>query len=334
MKTLHAKSPCCKAKVYRLNNKRRQCSSCKKTWSIRPKKRGRKSIRVHPSLELTVIERRESLRHKAQRLNKGRELLRRRHERNLDSLLRRLPRPTAPRGPLIAVIDGWGIRLNKQRYTLYQILLRSVNNKYAIPMEPVVLSGWEKIDGWNYTFKTLPLSAQKRIKAMVSDGITGIEALARDKGWIIQRCHFHLLAKLQSLRGSRWSTVSSKSLREKIYQNVVQIVQIPNKRKAERLLQETRQLIRRPDCPKWINLKVSGFIRKSYAFRAYLDHPELNLPNTTNSAECVFDKVTETVRLTKGFSSAKSFEKWIKVQIRNMKPVQCNGKNSNDFLQK
>lgn len=201
-------------------------------------------------------------------------------------------------------------------------------------MEPVILSGWERIDNWNYTFKTLPLLVQKRIKAVISDGITGIEALARDKGWIIQRCHFHLLAKLQSLRGRRWSTVSSKNLREIIYQNVVQIIQTSNKKEAEKLFQETKQLIRRSDCPKWINLKVSGFIRKSYAFRAYLDHLELNLPNTTNSAECVFDKVTETVRLTKGFSSAKSFEKWIKVQIRSMKSVQCNGKNSDDFLQK
>jgi len=327
MKTLHAKSPCCRGKVYRFGNRRRQCAICKKTWRIRKKKVGRKQIRVHPSIELTVLERRESLRHKAKRCNKDRELIRRRHERNLDILLRKLPKPVVPRGSLIAVIDGLAIRLNKQRFTLYQILLRSVKGTRAIPMEPVILSGWERIDQWDYTFRSLPTLAQKRIQAVVSDGLTGVEALAREKGWVMQRCHFHLLAKLQSLRGKRWSTVSYKVLREKIYQNVKRTMETPDRKEAEKLLWETKRLIKRPECPKWVRLKVSGFVKKSYAFRAYRDYPRLNLPTTTNSAECVFNRLTETIRLTRGFSSSQSFEKWIKVQIRNMKSIKCNGNN-------
>lgn len=327
MKTLHAKSPCCRRKIYRFGNRRRQCAICKKTWRIRKKKVGRKQIRVHPSIELTVLERRESLRHKAKRCNKGRELIRRRHERNLDILLRKLPKSVAPRGSLIAVIDGLAIRLNKQHFTLYQILLRSVKERHAIPMEPVILSGWEHKDKWDYTFKSLPVSVQKRIKAVVSDGIVGIEPLIQRKGWIIQRCHFHLLKMLQSLRGKRWSTVTHKFLREEIYQSVLKALATADKQEAERLLEQIKLLVKRPECPKWINLRVGGFIMRYSAFRAYRDYPELNLPTTTNSTECVFNKLTETIRLTRGFSSSQSFEKWVKVQIRNMKSIKCNGNN-------
>lgn len=327
MKTLHAKSPCCREKIYKFGNRRRQCQICKKTWRIRKKRRGRKRLRVHPSLELTVLERKESLRHRAQRLNRGRELLRRRHERNLELLLKHLPKPSAPPGFLIAICDGLGIRLEKQRFTLYLILLRSLGGQYAIPMEPVLLPGWEYVDGWRYVFKTLPLSAQKRIRAVVSDGIAGVESFAKERDWVAQRCHFHLLAQLQSLRGKRWSTASHKALRERIYQNVRRILETPDNKEAEVLVQQTQAFLRRPDCPKWIRSRISGFTRKSPAFRAYREYSHLNLPTTTNTAECVFNTITQTIRLTRGFSSSQSFEKWIKVQIRNMKPIQCNGGN-------
>jgi len=331
MKTLHTKSPCCKAKVHHFGQRRRQCSLCKKTWRIRVKKRGRKTIRIHPSIESTVIRRRESLRHKAERLGKNREKIRRRHERNLELLLKRLPPPQAPAGQLIAVIDGWHLCFKKKRYVLYLILLRPVKGKEAIVMEPLLLPGHEKKGQWQFAFKSLPPSVRKRIKAVVLDGITGVECLAQEWGLVVQRCHFHQLSMLQTLRGRRWSTIKHKELRERIYQNVVEILKTPSETKAKRLVEETRHLLKKPECPKWLKLRVGGFLRRVDFFRAYRHFPKLNLPTTTNSAECVNQKITETMRLTHGFPTPKSFEKWIKIQIRTLEPIQCNGKIINQI---
>lgn len=331
MKTLRTKSPCCKAKVYHFGHRRRQCSLCKKTWRIRKKKQGRKSIRVHPSFESTVIERKESLRHKAKRLDKNREQVRRRHARNLELLLEKLPLPKAPRGNLIMIIDGWSLYFKKKCFVLYLILLRSVNSKKAIVMEPCLLPGYEKKSGWEYVLNQLSLSVQKRIKAIVLDGITGVECLAQEWGWIVQRCHFHQLSTLQSLRGKRWSTVKHKELREEIYQNVVKILKTTSENKAKILVRQTRCLLQKPECPKWLKCRVGGFLRRVDFFRAYRRYPELNLPTTTNSAECVNQMITEIVRLTRGFRTPESFEKWMKVRIRTMKPIQCNGKTINRF---
>lgn len=327
MKTVHAKSPCCKAKVHHIGGKRRRCSICKKTWIVRQKKRGRKAIRVHASINKMAFASSESLRHKAERLNKGREIIRRRHAKNLDILLRKLSLPKAPSGKLIAVIDGLSIGFKKKEYTLYLILLRSVKSKHAIVMEPFFFTGHESIVGWNYAFKQLPLSVHNRICAVVSDGITGVEQYAERNNWIAQRCHFHLIAMLQSLRGQNWSTIKNKKFREKIYQTIRQIISTPDEYEAIRLLNDIREMASNQKCPKWFGRRVRGFIRKWYLFRSYRKYPELNLPITTNSAETTCRLIAETISRTRGFRNPEIFKKWAIVQVRTMKPIKCNGHN-------
>src|SRR5512145_827961 len=55
MHSWHAKSPCCRAKIYHFGSRRRQCSHCKRTWRIRNKRRGRKPRRTHPRSLKTVF---------------------------------------------------------------------------------------------------------------------------------------------------------------------------------------------------------------------------------------------------------------------------------------
>src|SRR3990167_1503103 len=52
MKKLHAKSPCCRARVVKFGARRRQCAFCKKTWRLRKKKRGRSRLRGNSPLLL------------------------------------------------------------------------------------------------------------------------------------------------------------------------------------------------------------------------------------------------------------------------------------------
>lgn len=331
MKTLHSKSPCCGETIHRFGQRRRRCSACGKTWRIRVKKRGRKQKRAHPNLKDTVLERGESLRHKAKRLNKNRESLRRRHQKNLEQLRKRLDMPIAPEGPLIAIVDGWVATIKGERFVVCLILLRSVRGKYAIIMEPHIAKGYEHLTGWRDAFDCLPQETKKRICALVSDGLTGMHVLARENEWVYQRCHFHLLKVMQSLRGKRWSTVKHKALREEMYQMIVSLLKEPSERSALCLSDKLKELLSNPKCPKWFALRTRGFFRQLAYFRTYLQYPELHLPSTTNSAENICRALTETKRKTRGFSSIESLKLWITVQIRAMKPVRCNGKIINQI---
>lgn len=330
MKKIHSKSPCCNAVTYRFGNRRRQCKACKKTWRIRVKKRGRKPLRVHSSPHATVILKRQSLANRAKRSHLSYGQIRLRHKRNLQQILKQIPPPAFPNGKLIAIIDGWHFYLKGEKYVIYLILLRSVNNNLAIITEPIIFSGQERVGQWKQAFDKLPAEVRKRIKAVVSDGVTGIDNFATKQDWVVQRCHFHLIATLQKMRGRRSSRASNVTLREEIYQTVLLILTV-NNNEAQKLLSDLQYLLDNPNCPYWLRRRVRGFFEQVKYFRSYLNYPELNLPITSNSAECIFQSVTEMFRLTRGFRSLESFELWLKVQLRLIGTIKCNGKNFNQY---
>lgn len=325
MPLVHAKSPCCRARVVRFGSRRRQCVQCKRTWRIRSKKRGRKPVRVHPNVEKIAFASSESLRHQAKRLKKGRELLRRRHSQVMDKLIKKLPSPQAPPGPLIAVIDGWIQFFDQRAYTLYLILLRSTHSTRAALTQPVILAGHEDIHGWSKVFSLLDPAIFKRICAVVSDGVSGFNVYARKHHWISQRCHIHLIRTLYPLLGKRNSTAKHKKLREKMYQNVLEILKTPNHKRAKQLVLQLSKMAYRPYCPKWFGFRTRGFLKQYQDFRSYLRHPELNLPKTTNSAESVFRLLSDTLRRTRGFRTPQAMGKWITLQLKIIKSIKCNG---------
>lgn len=332
MKTIHLKSECCRASVRRFGARRRQCVLCRKTWRTRKKKRGRKRIRVHPNVNQTVIERGESLRHKAKRTKRGRELLRRRHERNMEILRKRLPLPRAPKGKLIAVVDAKATRAEGRRHTVYLILLRNVKGKQAVVMEPLIRKGHEDEKGWREALASLQENDRKRITTLVSDGFRSMKTMARENGWQHQRCHFHLLKMLYSLLG-RWRgrVVKNRKLREKMYRMVKDILVEKNKQKADKLATKLKDLSIRPDCPKWFGLRIRGFLREVEDFRTYLNHPKLRLPCTTNAAESVVALLSESIHRTRGWNTRKSLELWITVRVRSLKKICCNGQIINQI---
>src|ERR1700690_3004668 len=116
----HAKSPCCGCKVRRFGGRRRQCSDCKKTWSIRKKKRGRPRIRPRNA----VIERTLLGRYTLRQLAKERGLLsaptlRYRFRQALVRFVE-LPRQyRVPNEPLILLADGMRFQFAGKPWVLY-----------------------------------------------------------------------------------------------------------------------------------------------------------------------------------------------------------------------
>lgn len=327
MNKLHAKSPCCNADVYRCGGRRRQCKLCKKTWSIRSKKRGRKVKRIQPSISRIAFASHESLRHKAKRLNQSREIVRRRHEKNISALLKRISKPQAPPGELIAIIDAIACSFKRNPFTLYLILLRPISARSAVVMEPVFLNGCESVTGWQKVFAELSCETRKRIKVVVSDGLTGMDGYISQQGWVYQRCHFHLLKTLQALRGKRWKNVPQKNLREKIYRLIRKLLETSSRNEAERIFAKLGELSKDPSCPYWFGRRVRGCLQQWKYFRSYRVCPELHIPTTTNSVESVNRLIKDTVHQTRGFKTPTSFQRWATLQIRTMSSIKCNGHN-------
>ena len=214
MNSSHVKSPCCVVKIYRFGSRRRQCSHCKRTWSIRRKKRGRKRWRASSRFLDAVLLQGRTLKSLAPRTGLTPQALSHRFRRAMHQLVSRPRALRVPAGPLVLLIDGLYFRFNRRPWVLYLMALKPCHQNRALFLDPLLFPGREEIGCWSQTISTLPVGVHKRIRALVSDQIRGITSLATQKGWVLQLCHFHLISQLQGNRGRRKRKVAGRNMRE------------------------------------------------------------------------------------------------------------------------
>lgn len=323
MNTIHTKSSCCNARVVRHGARRRRCTTCRKSWSVRKAKRGRKRIRTHGHEDALAFPSNETLRHRAQRTGVGRERIRRRHARQLEKFLARTQPPEVPTGPCIALVDAKRFKIGKKWYHLYVVLIRPVASQTAYLMDPVLLPGYETARAWERILA--PYAAKTDIVALVGDGLTSMEKLAIRYGWVYQRCHAHLIRSLQALRGSKWRTVTYKEERERMYQTIRTLLTTEDECEVERCVRAIAWDARGDASPTWFGRRARGFLDTLAQFRAYRRHPELLLPTTTNSVECVMNWIDDLYGQTRGFNSPTQLERWAIALLRHKKTVRCRG---------
>lgn len=157
------KSLCCNAPAVIHGARRRLCTKCEKTWTIRPKKRGRKSKRVRTSLGSSILKNASSLRGLSATRGISREVLRKKFHRSIKNkfVVKSLTK-SLPVGPLIAIIDGLWVSQDKHKrvtHTCFIVLLRSVyEDKARVAIVKLKI------------FDQIPPSVKKRIVALISDG--------------------------------------------------------------------------------------------------------------------------------------------------------------------
>lgn len=323
MKILHAKSPCCQGKTYRFGNKRRQCAICGKTWTIRPKRRGRKSYRINKSLLRRILLDGKKLSHEFKKDYPSLPALCYRFRKSLEWLARQ------PRGyhlnfkGFVLLADGLWFSFKKEKWILFLMVLKPINNNEAILLDPVLLRNGESYDNWQAALDTIPDSAKKRIVAFVSDDFRAADKLAEEHQWVHQLCHFHLIAQLQIRRGKRKPAILGRNIREKIYQTIRQTLVVADKKKLNCLKSCLKRLSRHPECPYKLRMIVNEFLRKINLYRAYLLYPELNLPNTTNVVE-------STCRIIRRAAATLNTPRALRLRsialIRLRSKITCNGK--------
>lgn len=240
-------------------------------------------------------------------------------------LLQRLPSPIFPSGPLVAIIDGYQLFFEAQPWTVYLILLRPIGSSRATVTPACFLPGRETVRGWEEAFARIPDAVLSQIRAVVADGMLGIDRLARTRRWVLQRCHVHLLRILYPLLGNRFKRVKAKQLRQRAYTHVRTILTSDDDGAVQQSLVALRSVAYTPQCPRRFGLKLRGFLRSYHEFRSYLMYPELQLPATTNTAEMVCGKIAELMHRTRGFRTPRSFERWMILLLRMQPRFQCNG---------
>jgi len=208
-------------------------------------------------------------------------------------------------------------------YTFYLVLIKSAKESQAIICEPYVKRGTEVYQGWSEALDRLPQNTRSSIVALVCDGHTGLVNCAKKHGWLIQRCHFHLIARLQSRR-SKWRTSRHQKEGKRIYE-LVNLVLTSKKEKAVLRALNELEAIGWLSSSRELEMYLSGFVKNYADFRTYLKYPNLNLPKTSNAIEPFIGYIQKFRQRTRGFATLGSLKKWIEALIKYKKIAKCNG---------
>lgn len=232
-----------------------------------------------------------------------------------------------PAGPLVLLLDGVYFRFRGIDWVLHLMAVKLPHQNRAVFLDPVLLPGRENLRSWSQAITTIPAHIQGRIRASVSDELSGIIRLGTDQGWIVQLCHFHLISRLQNCRGRRNRRLDGRALREALYQHARQALELPDGPAFETVLNHLRELAQQATALRVIRMIVREFIRRIDHFRAYRKYPELSLPTTTGAVEAMGRRVRDLMRQTRSIRSPEALKLWATAFIRMRPSVTCNRKH-------
>lgn len=324
MSKIHEKSTCCLAGIIRWNRKRRRCIACGKTWSVWRKRRGRKQIRVDTNLAEEFLNRDiASLASVARKRRCSPARMQNALKKSRDMFTQITSWQSVPEGQLIMVADAVIEYIERHWRTVYLMLARTIDDTEAVILPPFIISGTETAAGWKMAIDSLPETVKKRVVALVCDGHNGLLAEAKWRGWLLQRCHFHLLARIQSRR-SQWKIARHKAEAETIFHHVRRVLEHPDEHKITDSLAVLEEIGWTSTSPE-IRKVLSGFVRNFGDYRLYLNRPDLRLPTTNNTAESLASSIADLKRRMRGFPTLHSFTSWIIALLKFKKKVACNG---------
>lgn len=303
---------------------------CRRTWTIRPRKRGRPVHRTPASVLHRVLVEGFTLGQLfSKRPGVALPAYRYRFRRALRRFVARPSPQVIPSGPLVLLADGLWFEFDGRPWVLYLTALKPCCGNDATFLDPLLLPGREGASRWQQALEAIPPGATRRIRAMVVDNLPGMQKLAYQRRWILQLCHFHLLLKLQAQRRGVRYTLRGGSVREEIHQLIRSILELPE---GNRLSGALKQLTRlsHGDCGTLrIQTTVREFLKALPFYRSYLKHPHLELPTTTNSVESMCRLLRELFRSSRAGSNPASVLLWATALIRMRPNVTCNGHSFN-----
>lgn len=308
MNIIHAKSPCCRIPVWYHGARRRYCSGCGRSWTLRKKRRGRKRKRY-------------TGKHLISYFGTGvRKVSSYQLRQDLAYFTKHSSWPSLPQGRLIVVADAFYVRIAKKRLVVYLTLIRSINDNVAIIFPPTISEGAESYSGWRTHFATLSPQVNRRLVAAVCDGRVGLVALMRERNLVLQRCHFHLIARLQAKRSKLPSSFHYEEGLH-LYRLTKTALTAPESDARPALRQlagEARKASR------GLRTVLSGFLLNYRDYRTYCRYPFLKLPRTTGTAESLIGSIRELLRWLRGMRTRAALERWLTAYLKYRRTVRCN----------
>jgi len=241
-------------------------------------------------------------------------------------LLRPSGRPI-PTGNLVLLVDGLWFRFRQRPWVLYLMAIKPCGADYALFLDPVLCAGRENVLIWSILIEGIPVELRRRIRGLVTDNLRGMKSLARHHGWVLQLCHFHLISQLQGRRGRNKKTLKGRSIREMLYQLTRQALELPDGLTLQRTLKRLRLTVERPLPARKMRMAVRQFLRDLDHYRAYQTAPELRLPTTTNTVECMGHMIRDRLRRARHLRSPSALLTWVTAWLRVRPQVTCNGKH-------
>lgn len=233
---------------------------------------------------------------------------------------------------LIVIADGMWHTIEHQPCVTYVVLLRPVNSSTALIMPPVVIPGKESAIGWQTALESIPDEHRRRIKAIVCDGEPHLVHQVRiTYGWLIQRCHFHIIASIKNYV-TAGPLSRNQTFGKIVLQTVYAALTTPDEDELESLTANIRCFMKIAKNKK-LKSRLRGFVKNRDDFRIYLNHPELNLPVTSNAAESLIQCIRDVLYRARGFKTIPSFMNWVTAVCLHKKTIVCKGKNQqNKYL--
>lgn len=294
---------------------------------MRAKRRGPKP-RKHrtATIERTFTER-KTLIERAAGSNVGTSAWRKRHGIALRIFLDRPWPHRAPHGDLLLVLDALWHTVDGKPWTTYLLGLRSVDGEDLVFLRPILKPDHESHERWREVVGTIPERTRHRIRAMVADSFSGVEAIAAECGWILQRCHFHLLGKLATLCGNRKRRIAWWEGRQRTQVLIRRVIGDADVQRVQRARRELIHLTNDPHCPVRLRRIIRSTIRWLHDFRAWYEHPNLRLPATTNAMENMNGRLRSILNRSRGFRTPETLTRWITAYVWFHSRMKCRPKN-------
>ena len=229
-----------------------------------------------------------------------------------------------PDGPLILIADAIVKYRQGQWHTWFFMFLRAIDGEDATILPPYYARGREVYAEWSNALETIPPDALLRVKALVSDGHRGLTSFATRHDWFIQRCHIHLIMAIQSRR-SRWAMSRKRTEGEELFMLVNCILKSPSAQEAKGAISRIEE-IGWLSSSKMLKKVLQGFVTSTEDYRTYLNHPEFNLPTTSNTAESLNALVDNLSSRARGFRTVDSLNSWIIALCKERGTIKCRGK--------
>jgi hypothetical protein len=205
---------------------------------------------------------------------------------------------------LVLLADGLWFQFKRKPWVLYLMALKSCQGHQAVFLDPVLVAGSETLARWEEALGHIPRAASRRICAMVVDNLPGMRRVARQRGWVLQLCHFHLLLKLYGQRASRPHALRGGPVREEIQQLIRQALSLPDGVPLNKTLQRLR-ILSKTDCgTARMQMTVRAFLRDLRFYRSPSTRPASNHKHSRiNGTTAPGNVPTQSIRIKPGFDS-------------------------------